>query len=88
MDETPKEEILTEEVTEAPIEEVSEPALEEAPKVVHTETRPCEACQGDGIWDGVICAKCQGSGKIFKDGVVVLAQGGQTFVASKGKLEV
>jgi DnaJ-class molecular chaperone len=51
------------------------------------ETRKCEECQGDGVWDGIKCAVCHGSGKIFKDGTVVL-QEGQAFKANAGKLEV
>ena len=91
MDETPKDE-LAEEVLqptdEVEVVELAEEVLPEPKKEVVTETRSCEECQGDGKWDGVLCGKCHGSGKIFKDGTVVLAAGGQTFVASKGVLEV
>lgn len=50
------------------------------------ETRTCESCQGDGIWDGVKCEVCKGSGKIFKDGVQVLVAEGQ-HEAVGGKLK-
>lgn len=54
-----------------------------------TETRTCLDCQGDGVWDGVVCATCLGSGKIFKDGTVVLVGGTkQALVANKGELKV
>lgn len=72
-----------------------EPEVEEKPKKEVKpvkepvlETRICVDCQGDGKWDGVICKVCHGSGKIFKDGIVVLAADGQTFVADKGELKV
>lgn len=68
----------SEEVVEEPKEEIKvEPV---------TETKTCEACQGDGKWDGVECATCLGSGKIFKDGTI-LAHGNGTFVAKGGKYE-
>jgi len=99
MDETPQEEVLEEVL--APVEEVVEvePELEvsaeeqtpelavEAPREPVLETRRCEDCQGDGRWDGVLCGKCKGSGKIFKDGIVVLTASGQTFKTENGVLK-
>lgn len=64
------------------------PVVEEVVKEPVTETRTCADCQGDGKWDGVICAVCHGSGKIFKDGIVVLTSTGATFVADKGELKI
>ena len=74
MDKHPKEESV--------LEKTPVPAKEPV-----TETRRCEDCQGDGKWDGELCKVCHGSGKIFKDGVVVLTQDGQTFKAEGGVLK-
>lgn len=68
--ETPEEENLEE------VSNVSEPVI--------TETLTCEACQGDGKWDGVVCEVCKGSGKIFKDGTVISTADG-SFVFKGGK---
>lgn len=89
---TKKEELL-EEVTLDEVEDLEHEAVVEekpAPKPVKEpvlETRRCEDCQGDGKWDGVVCAVCKGSGKIFKDGVVVLTATGETFKAENGELK-
>lgn len=62
------------------------PAVEEVLEVSEpvTETRACVECQGDGIWDGVRCDTCKGSGKIFRDGMVVSTQDG-TYLSKGGK---